>query len=125
MATTHAIEITKMESNQSTVLSQSDAMMVIPPAGEDDCCCEAMPCMPTCMTGCQGEEEVIKEEVPPEVIDTMHEIGEIAQPEIDAIIEDIIPDVVDETGDAQEAADIINEVIKPIVTDEVIEDAIE
>ena len=109
MAATQAIEITKNTSQTPTnsILTQTNAFEVIPPAHVDDsCCCSVNPCMPTCQSACE-DDSGLEHEIPKEVNKIIEEIGEIAQPKIDKIIEEITDVVVEETGDVNEAVDII------------------
>ena len=92
----------------------------------DDCCCEAMPCMPTCNNMCDEEEEQVDvEEVNDNLEDEVEDLAEVAGDDIDAIMDTAEDFVNNNVDDADEAEELIEEVIEPAVIEEVLDDIVD
>ena len=70
---------------------------------DDDCCCQAMPCMDSCTNMCDEEEQVDVEEVNEMIEEEVADLAELAGDNIDAIMDEVEDFVEQNVEDAEEA----------------------
>ena len=114
LAATQAIDLSKKgESNPITLLAQTSA--------SDGCCCQAMPCMPTCQNECDDKEEERDGHM-----DAEFDVTNTAIPEISTIGEEIIEEAglfekTETIVGENEAETIIEEILEPIIDTEILQ----
>ena len=106
-AATQAIDLQSAASNDKrpTLLSAQLGVKQEEADTSDSCCCQAMPCVPTCNNMCDEEnEEVDVEEVNDDLEDAVKELAEDAGDDIDAIMDSAEDYVNNNIDDPEEEA---------------------
>ena len=106
VAATNAIDIGTAQSHVDIMAQTS--------AEHGDCCCQAMPCMPTCQDACHhaGDKPTqvdVEIDVTKDVLEVVKPIGD------QVIVESGIQEALEEIVIEEEADEIIKEILEPII----------
>ena len=95
------------------ILAQTNAL-----ADAEACCCPVMPCLPTCSDACEEEEDEepqtqvdVELDVTKDVMDEVKPIGD------DVIEESGVTDALEDVVTQEEASQIVDEILTPIIDD--------
>ena len=116
MAASNAIDISAAQSHID-LLAQTSTELTASHGHHGDCCCQAMPCMPTCQDHCHSDSDSDDEPKQVDVeIDVTKDVLDVVKPIGDKVIEESgIKEIIETVVIEEEAEEILKEILEPII----------